>query len=156
MWLTPFRQANRLIGLGVKAADLGVKAADLGVKAADLGVKATDLGVKATDLGVKAADLGVKATDLGVKATDLGVKATDLGVKASSCRAADLGSIPVLPMGIVQGLVMSVRLQWILMWATCQVPGDIGSALGLVGQVSVHRYWMRASLICNFCLSVAA
>ena len=39
----------------------------------------------------------------------------------------------------------------------CQAPGGIGSALGLVGPVSVYCDWVRyKSLIRNFYLSVAA
>ena len=44
-----------------------------------------------------------------------------------------------------------------LQWLPCQAPGVIGSALGLVGPVSVYCVLGGVELwICNFNLSVAA
>ena len=68
------------------------------------------------------------------------------GVMVDS-RVADLGSNPVFICGVFGGRVQ---------WPPCQVPGVIGSAPGKVGPVSILWLGEIASLICHFCLSVAA
>ena len=53
--------------------------------------------------------------------------------------------------------VISVTSKLALRWLPSQAPGVIGSALGLVGPVSVCCDWVRVdSWIRSFCLSVAA
>ena len=52
------------------------------------------------------------------------------------------GSIPACA-GIFRGQVIPVTLKLALQWLPCQAPGVIGSALGLVGSVSVYCDWMR-------------
>ena len=56
--------------------------------------------------------------------------------------------------GIFPDRIIPVTSKLALQWLPCQAPGIIGSALGLVGPVSV--YCGCVSCICNFCLSVAA
>ena len=45
--------------------------------------------------------------------------------------------------GIFPGRVIPVTSKLALQWLPCQAPGIIGSALGLVGQVSVYCDWVR-------------
>ena len=59
--------------------------------------------------------------------------------------------------GFFRGRVIPVTETLAFQWLPCQVPGVVGSALGLVGPVSVYCDWVRwKALICSFCLSVAA
>ena len=104
----------------------------------------TGLAVKAvalTGLAVKAVALSgleVKAvalTGLEVKAVAL----SGLEVKA----VAHLGSIPPNPVGIFPGRVIPVTSKLIKKWFSCRAPGDLGSALGLVGPASVYHDWAR-------------
>ena len=60
-----------------------------------------------------------------------------LVVKASSSRTAGPGSIPVFPVVIFPNGVIPVTSKLVLQWLPCQAPGDIRTALGLVGPVSV-------------------
>ena len=55
-----------------------------------------------------------------------GDRLVGLVVKESPSRVADLGWIPAFSMGLL-----------------CHAPGIIGSALGLVGPVSVYYDWVR-------------
>ena len=64
-------------------------------------------------------------------------------VKASAPRAADLGSIPALLADLFPGPVTPVGYTGVLRWLPCQASGVIGSAMGLVGPVSVYRDWVR-------------
>ena len=41
------------------------------------------------------------------------------------------------------GRVIPVTQKLVLQWLPCQAPGVIGSALGLVGPVSVYCDWVR-------------
>ena len=52
-------------------------------------------------------------------------------------RTADLSSIPALPMRLFAGQVSTVMEELVLLWLPSQVPGIIGSVVGLVGLVSV-------------------
>ena len=52
------------------------------------------------------------------------------------------GSNPVCA-GIFPGRVIPVTSKVALQWLSCQAPGVIGSALGLVGPVSVYCDWVR-------------
>ena len=45
--------------------------------------------------------------------------------------------------GIFPGRVIPVTSKSALQWLPCQAPGMIGSALGLVGPVSVYCDWVR-------------
>ena len=54
----------------------------------------------------------------------------------------DLGSVPALPVAF-QGRFTSVTSKLALQCLTCQAPGVVGSALGLVGLVSVYCVWVR-------------
>ena len=45
--------------------------------------------------------------------------------------------------GILPGQVILLTSKLALKWLPCQAPGIIGSALGLVGRVSVYCDWMR-------------
>ena len=45
--------------------------------------------------------------------------------------------------GFFRGRVIPVTLKLALQWLPCQAPGVIGSALGLVGPVSVYCDWVR-------------
>ena len=58
--------------------------------------------------------------------------------------------------GFFPGQVIPMTQNVVLQSLPCHVPGDTGSALGLVSLVSV--YWLAETvrLICNFYLSVAA
>ena len=60
-----------------------------------------------------------------------------LEVKASASRAEDPGFESRLRRDFL-GRVIPVILKLALQWLPCQAPGVIGSALGLVGQVSVY------------------
>ena len=59
--------------------------------------------------------------------------------KASASRAV---RIPLAP-GFFLGRVIPVTSKLALQWLPCQAPGVIGSALGLVGPVSVYCDWVR-------------
>ena len=48
-----------------------------------------------------------------------------------------------LAVGFFRGRVIPVTSKLALQWLPCQVPGVIGSALGLVGPVSVYCDWVR-------------
>ena len=50
--------------------------------------------------------------------------------------------IPLAP-GFCRGRVIPVTSKLALQWLPCQAPGVIGSALGLVGPVSVYCNWVR-------------
>ena len=56
---------------------------------------------------------------------------------------------------IFLGLVTQETLKLVLQWLPCQAPGIIGSALGLVGLVSVFCDWVREK-VSTFYLSVVA
>ena len=56
-------------------------------------------------------------------------------VKASASKAEEPG--------FFQGRVIPVTYKLGLQWLPCQVPGVIGSVLGLVGQMSVYCDWVR-------------
>ena len=45
--------------------------------------------------------------------------------------------------GFFRGQVIPVTSKLALQWLPCQVPGVVGSALGLVGLVSVYYDWVR-------------
>ena len=49
----------------------------------------------------------------------------------------------LLAPGFFRGRVIPVTIKLALQWLPCQVPGVIGSALGLVGPVSVYCDWVR-------------
>ena len=65
------------------------------------------------------------------------------GGKTRASRAADLGSIPAFRLALFPGQVIPVTETLALQWLLCQAPGVIGSAPGLVGQVSVYCDWVR-------------
>ena len=65
-----------------------------------------------------------------------------LVVKASASKAEDSGSNPACD-EIFPGRVIPVTSKLALQWLPCQAPGIIGSALGLVGPVSVYCDWVR-------------
>ena len=58
--------------------------------------------------------------------------------KASASRAEDPGFESRLPRKLFRGRVIPVSQKLTLQWLLCQAPGVIGSALGLVGPVSVY------------------
>ena len=60
------------------------------------------------------------------------------GGKAPASRPAGLGSVPAFAEDLFLGRVL-LALQWLPCW----VPGVTGSALGLVGPVSVYRAWVK-------------
>ena len=72
-----------------------------------------------------------------------------LVVKASASRAEDHGFESRLRWGWVFFFfffcdrVIPVTSKLALQWLPCQAPGVIGSALGLVGPVSVYCDWVR-------------
>ena len=66
-----------------------------------------------------------------------------LVIKTSALRTADLGFIPAIPEGILLGRVIPVTEKLVTQWLPGQTPGDIGSALGVVGLVSVYCDWVR-------------
>ena len=66
-----------------------------------------------------------------------------LVVKASASRAEGPGFESRLNRDFFRGRVIPVTLKLALKWLPCQAPGVIGSALGLVGPVSVYRDWVR-------------
>ena len=78
-------------------------------------------------------------------------------VKASALRAVDPGFGSQLRREFFGSSHTNDLKKLALQWLLCQAPGDIGSALRLVGLVSVYCDWVRVeTLICNFYLSVAA
>ena len=60
-----------------------------------------------------------------------------LAVKASVWTVADQSSIPLVPWIFFPGCFIPVTSKLVLQWLPCQVPGVIGSALGVVCPVSV-------------------
>ena len=65
-----------------------------------------------------------------------------LVVKASASRAEDPGFESRLQQGVA-GSSYTNELKIALQWIPCQASGNIGSALGLVGPVSVFCDWAR-------------
>ena len=66
-----------------------------------------------------------------------------LVVKASASRAEGPGFESRFAPGFFRGRVIPVTSKLALQWLPCQAPGVIGSALGLVGPVSVYCDWVR-------------
>ena len=66
-----------------------------------------------------------------------------LVVKASALRAEDPGFESRLLRDFFRGRVIPVTQKLALQWLPCLAPGVIGSALGLVGPVSVYCDWVR-------------
>ena len=68
-----------------------------------------------------------------------------LVVKASALRAEDPGFESGLQQDFLDWVIpmIPVTQKLALQWLPCQAPGIIGSALGLVGLVSVYCEWMR-------------
>ena len=64
-------------------------------------------------------------------------------VKAFTMGAADLDSVPGFGVDLFPGRVTPVASKSVLQWLPCQVRGLVGSALGLVGLVSVYCDWVR-------------
>ena len=64
------------------------------------------------------------------------------------------GSNPACDGTFFPGRVMSVTEKLALRWLPCQAPGVIGSALGLVGPVSVYCDWVRLKVGSVTCISV--
>ena len=65
-----------------------------------------------------------------------------LVVQASASRAEDPGFESRLQRDFL-GSSHTSDVKFALQWLPCQVPGLTGSALGLVGQVSVYCDWVR-------------
>ena len=63
-------------------------------------------------------------------------------VKVSASRAESCVRIPLAP-GFFPGRAIPMTQKLALLWLPCQAPGVIGSALGLVGLVSVYCDCMR-------------
>ena len=63
--------------------------------------------------------------------------------KASASGAEDPGFEPRLRRDFFRGRIIPVTPKLALQWLPCQAPGVIGSALGLVGPVSVYCDWVR-------------
>ena len=63
--------------------------------------------------------------------------------KASSSRAEDPGFESRSRRDFFGGRVMPVTRKLAIQWLPCQAPGVTGSALGLVGPVSVYCDWVR-------------
>ena len=66
-----------------------------------------------------------------------------LVVKASASRAEDPGFESRLRRDFFRDRVRPVTQKLALQWLPCQAPGVTGSALGLVGPVSVYSDWVR-------------
>ena len=66
-----------------------------------------------------------------------------LVVKAHALRVADLGLIPAFTMDLLLCWVIPVTQKLVLQWLSCQAPGTIGPALGLVCPVSIDCDWVR-------------
>ena len=66
-----------------------------------------------------------------------------LVVKASASRAEGPGFESRLRRDFFRGRVIPVTYKLALQWLPCQAPGVIGSALGLVGPLSVYCDWVR-------------
>ena len=64
-------------------------------------------------------------------------------VKAFSSREEDPGFESSLRRDSFRGRVIPVTSKLALQWLPCQAPGVKGSALGLVGPVSVYCDWVR-------------
>ena len=77
-----------------------------------------------------------------------------LVVKASASRAEDPGFESRLRRDFFRGRVIPVTQKLTLQWLPCQAPGVIGSALGLVGPVSVYCDWVRWKVLCGTSISV--
>ena len=61
-----------------------------------------------------------------------------LVAKSSTSRAAKLDSIPTFAVDILPGRVIPEAQKQVLQWLPCQAPGNIESALGMTGPVSVY------------------
>ena len=66
-----------------------------------------------------------------------------LVAKASASRTAFLGSIPAFVVDLFPCQVTPETYKFAVQWLPCLTPGAIGSALGLVGPVSVYCDWVR-------------
>ena len=66
-----------------------------------------------------------------------------LVVKVSASWVAGPGLIPAFHMDILLGWVIPVTLKLVLQWLPCQASGEIASAHGAVGLVSVYCDWVR-------------
>ena len=71
------------------------------------------------------------------------ISGTDLLRHLFFSRAEDPGFDSRLTRGIFLGRVIPVASKLALQWLPCQAHGYIGSALGLVGPVSVYCDWVR-------------
>ena len=63
------------------------------------------------------------------------------GVRVERGRSG--GLISARAVGIFAGRFIPVTSKLALQWLPCQAPGVVGSALGLVGQVSVYCDWVK-------------
>ena len=63
--------------------------------------------------------------------------------KASASRAEETGFESRLRLDFLGGRVIPATQKLALQWLPCQAPGFIGSALELVGPVSVYCDWVR-------------
>ena len=61
--------------------------------------------------------------------------------KMYASRASKSGFYPDFPPGLFPGPVIPVTSHLVLQWLHYQAPGDIGSALGLTGPVSIYCDW---------------
>ena len=68
-----------------------------------------------------------------------------LAVKAVAPRAANLGSNTAFGVDLLLAGVIPVTATLALQWLSCQASGVTGSALGLVGPVSVYCDWVRSA-----------
>ena len=66
-----------------------------------------------------------------------------LVIKASTARPENPGFESRLRRDFFRGRVIPVISKLPLQWLPCRAPGIIGSALGLVGPVSVYCDWVR-------------
>ena len=60
-----------------------------------------------------------------------------------SCLSRPLPEDSRFSLGNFPGSVIAVTYNLLLQWQLCQAPGDMGSAWGLVGPVSVYCDWVR-------------
>ena len=75
----------------------------------------------------------------------IGLKRMDISSVGSGVRLESGRSRVRIPLasGFFRGRVIPVTSKLALQWLPCQAPGVTGSALGLVGPVSVYCDWVR-------------
>ena len=141
--------------LGRHSVKLGRHSVKLGRHSVKLGRHSVKLGRHSVKLGRHSVKLGRHSVKLGRHSVKLGRHSCSVLHSPHSHRLVGLvvrhpprerkvpGSNPACAGIIFQGQVIPVTQKLALQCLPCQAPGVIGSALGLVGPVSVYCDWVR-------------